>query len=81
MVASGVWAGGYSLEKAYSLMEVGGGKATQKSELERIGYLGTLEASHKAIPIGAQATETKISVKDKSECVLLVARFCKSESW
>ncbi|PSS06807.1 hypothetical protein M430DRAFT_37845 [Amorphotheca resinae ATCC 22711] len=53
MVASGVWAGAYSLEKAYGLVEVGGGKATQKSELERIGYLGSLEASYKANPIGA----------------------------
>jgi acetylornithine deacetylase/succinyl-diaminopimelate desuccinylase-like protein len=53
MVASGVWAGAYSLEKAHTLVEVGGGRATQKSELERIGYLGTLEASHEANPIGA----------------------------
>jgi acetylornithine deacetylase/succinyl-diaminopimelate desuccinylase-like protein len=53
MVSSGVWAGAIPLEKAYSLVEVGGGKATQKSELERIGYLGELEASHKANPIGA----------------------------
>jgi hydantoinase/carbamoylase family amidase len=53
MVASGVWAGAISLEKAHSLIEVGRGNATQKSELERIGYLGPLEASHKANPIGA----------------------------
>jgi len=53
MIASGVWAGAYSLEKAYGLVEVGGGSATQKSELERIGYLGPLEASYKANPIGA----------------------------
>jgi hydantoinase/carbamoylase family amidase len=53
MVSSGVWAGAYSLEKAYNLVEVGGGNATQKSELERIGYLGGIEASHKANPIGA----------------------------
>lgn len=53
MVASGVWAGAISLEKAYNLVEVGGGRATQKSELERIGYLGAVEASHKANPIGA----------------------------
>lgn len=53
MVASGVWAGAIPLEKAYSLIEVGGGDATLKSELERIGYLGSLEASHKANPIGA----------------------------
>ncbi|KAK0107325.1 hypothetical protein ONS95_004019 [Cadophora gregata] len=53
MIASGVWAGAYSLEKAYNLVEVGSGNATQKSELERIGYLGSLEASYKGNPIGA----------------------------
>lgn len=53
MVASGVWADAISLEKAHNLVEVGSGNATQKSELERIGYLGPLEASHRANPIGA----------------------------
>ena len=53
MVSSGVWAGAIPLEKAYNLTEVGGGTATQKSELERIGYLGSLEASYNANPIGA----------------------------
>jgi acetylornithine deacetylase/succinyl-diaminopimelate desuccinylase-like protein len=53
MVSSGVWAEAVPLEKAYNLKEVGGGTATQKSELERIGYLGSLEASYKANPIGA----------------------------
>jgi hydantoinase/carbamoylase family amidase len=53
MVSSGVWAGAFTLENAYNLVEVGGGKATQKSELDRIGYLGILEANHKANPIGA----------------------------
>ncbi|KUJ18259.1 amidase [Mollisia scopiformis] len=53
MVSSGVWAGAFPIEKAYDLVEVGGGKATQKSELERIGYLGSTEASYKANPIGA----------------------------
>ncbi|PMD65899.1 Zn-dependent exopeptidase [Hyaloscypha bicolor E] len=53
MVSSGVWAGAYTLEKAHNVVEVGGGKATQKSELEKIGYLGPLEASYKANPIGA----------------------------
>lgn len=53
MVASGVWAGAIPLEKAYSLVEVGSGIATQRSELERIGYLGSVEASHKSNPIGA----------------------------
>ncbi len=53
MVASGVWSGEIPLDKAHSLQEVGGGTATQKSELERLGYLGTLECSHSAMPIGA----------------------------
>lgn len=53
MVSSGVWADVIPLEKAYNLAEVGSGTATQKSELERIGYLGSLEASYKANPIGA----------------------------
>ncbi|KAH8590291.1 hypothetical protein B0O99DRAFT_580358 [Bisporella sp. PMI_857] len=53
MVASGVWAGAISVEKGHNLGEVGGGTATQKSELERIGYLGSLEANHTFNPIGA----------------------------
>lgn len=53
MVSSGVWAGAISLENGHNLKEVGGGKATQKSELQRIGYLGSLEASYEANPIGA----------------------------
>lgn len=53
MCASGVWAGETSLEAAYNLKEVGGGTATMKSELERIGYLGSTPASYKAMPMGA----------------------------
>lgn len=56
MVASGVWAGEIPLEKAYGLDEVGNlaSPATQKSELERIGYLGSIPANHKTgIPIAA----------------------------
>lgn len=53
MVSSGVWAGAIPLETAYNLTEVGSGTATQKSELSRIGYLGSLEASYRANPIGA----------------------------
>lgn len=51
MVSSGVWAGEIPLERAHDLQEVGGGTATMKQELERIGYLGEMEASHKAMPI------------------------------
>ncbi|MCJ1455224.1 hypothetical protein MMC28_005578 [Mycoblastus sanguinarius] len=53
MVSSGVWAGKIPLERAHNLQEVGGGKQTMKQELERIGYLGTMETSYKAMPISA----------------------------
>lgn len=35
------------------MVEQGGGTATMKSELERIGYLGSAEAIYKSNPIGA----------------------------
>ncbi|KAI1761489.1 amidase [Hypoxylon sp. FL1150] len=53
MVASGVWAGRIPLERAHELQEVGSGKATMKSELERIGYLGATPASHESTPMAA----------------------------
>jgi hydantoinase/carbamoylase family amidase len=53
MVSSAVWAGAVSEEIGHNLQEVGGGIATQKSELERIGYLGKIKAHHTALPIGA----------------------------
>ena len=53
MMSSAVWAGKIPLEKAHSLKEVGGGGRTVKQELERIGYLGEMEASYKAMPLGA----------------------------
>ncbi|KAB5523071.1 hypothetical protein GE09DRAFT_1258058 [Coniochaeta sp. 2T2.1] len=53
MVSSGVWAGEISLERAHNLQEVGGGIATMKSELKRIGYLGSVPASYQSIPIAA----------------------------
>ncbi|KAK8183833.1 N-carbamoyl-L-amino acid hydrolase [Phyllosticta citribraziliensis] len=74
MVSSGVWAGVIPLERAHNLQEVGRGTATMKSELERIGYLGTTPASHEAMPMAAhfelhieqgpklEATEQKIGV-------------------
>ncbi|MCJ1433143.1 hypothetical protein MMC27_002502 [Xylographa pallens] len=52
MVSSGVWAGAIPLETAHSLKEVGTGGRTMKQELERIGYLGEMEASYTAMPIG-----------------------------
>jgi len=53
MMASGVWAGEISLEEAHNIREVGGGNATVKSELERIGYLGSMPASFEAMPLAA----------------------------
>ncbi|OIW32956.1 amidase [Coniochaeta ligniaria NRRL 30616] len=53
MVSSGVWAGEIPIERAHNLQEVGGGTATMKSELERIGYLGSVPASYQSIPIAA----------------------------
>ncbi|OTA58810.1 amidase [Hypoxylon sp. EC38] len=52
-VASGVWAGEISLERAHNLHEVGGGTATMKSELSRIGYLGSTPASYRAMSMAA----------------------------
>ncbi|KAI1263940.1 hypothetical protein F5Y18DRAFT_428438 [Xylariaceae sp. FL1019] len=75
MVSSGVWAGDIAEEKAHALREVSGsGTATMRSELERIGYLGTVPASHKSTPMAAhfelhieqgpvlEATKQKIGV-------------------
>ncbi|KAI1079881.1 amidase [Whalleya microplaca] len=53
MMSSGVWSGDIALETAHNLREVGGGTATVKSELERIGYLGSVPASHEATPVAA----------------------------
>lgn len=53
MVASGVWAGAIDESHAHQLQEVGGGVATMKSELERIGYLGNRPANHEHIPMAA----------------------------
>lgn len=53
MVSSGVWAGSIPLERAHNLKEVGGGNATMKSELQRIGYLGDTPASYESTPLAA----------------------------
>ncbi|KAI0545013.1 hypothetical protein F4679DRAFT_491812 [Xylaria curta] len=53
MVSSGVWAEDIPLETAHNLREVGGGTATMKSELERIGYLGSIPASYRSMPMAA----------------------------
>lgn len=56
-VASGVWAGAISLDTAWNLAEVspgeGGKKRTMKEELERIGFLGSTNASYKDNPFAA----------------------------
>ena len=79
MVSSGVWSGSIPLQTAYDSTEVGGGATTQKSELQRIGYLGSLEASWEANPIGAhfelhieqgpilEASEGKIGVVEGAQ--------------
>lgn len=53
-MSSGVWAGQIPLDHAHNIHEVtvGTGK-TVKSELERIGYLGNVLASHTATPMAA----------------------------
>ncbi|KAI1338422.1 amidase [Xylariaceae sp. FL0016] len=53
MSSSGVWAEEIPLERAHNLQEVGGGTATMRSELERIGYLGSTPASYQAMPMAA----------------------------
>lgn len=53
MVSSGVWAEDIPLTRAHDLQEVGGGSATMKSELERIGYLGSTPASYRSNPMTA----------------------------
>ncbi|KAL1887061.1 hypothetical protein Sste5346_010459 [Sporothrix stenoceras] len=53
MVSSGVWAEDIPLEDAHNLVEVGGSTATMKSELQRIGYLGTVPASYRSMPMAA----------------------------
>ncbi|KAL1887609.1 hypothetical protein Sste5346_010110 [Sporothrix stenoceras] len=58
-VASSVWAGLASLEMAWNCTEITApaldvdGPQNMKQELQRIGYMGEVEASYKAIPIAA----------------------------
>ena len=54
MVSSGVWSGEIPLERAHSLPSVVRGEtATIRSELERIGYLGSVPCDHATNPIAA----------------------------
>ncbi|KAF8583319.1 amidase [Ramaria rubella] len=80
IVSSGVWAGAIPLEDAWNLKEVSG-NATQKSELERIGFLGETPCSYKAMPLGAhfelhieqgphlEASSRKIGVVEGAQAV------------
>ncbi|KAI1613273.1 hypothetical protein EDD37DRAFT_679586 [Exophiala viscosa] len=56
MVSSGVWSGRYTLDYAHAIPAVEEdetGKATLRSELERIGFLGKVPASYTANPLSA----------------------------
>ncbi len=55
IMSSGVWAGQTKLEDAYNCKSITDGDKviTVKDELERIGYLGSVPASHKLNPIAA----------------------------
>ncbi|KAI5370869.1 putative peptidase M20, bacterial exopeptidase dimerization domain-containing protein [Septoria linicola] len=55
MMSSGVWAESVPLEKAHNLKSVipANDTATVKSELERIGYLGSTPASYQSTPMAA----------------------------
>jgi hydantoinase/carbamoylase family amidase len=55
MVSSGVWAEAIPLQKAHDLKSVipPNDNTTMKSELARIGYLGTMPASFRSMPMAA----------------------------
>jgi acetylornithine deacetylase/succinyl-diaminopimelate desuccinylase-like protein len=53
MVSSGVWSNSIPLSTAHDLPSITSPVVTQKQELERIGYLGTMPASYEQNPIGA----------------------------
>lgn len=52
-MGSGVWAGTVPIDEAYNLQSLTGEKVTLKSELERIGYMGTMPASYHSIPMAS----------------------------
>jgi hypothetical protein len=66
MVSSGVWAGELPLETAHNLKEVGEGGRAMREELQKIGYLGEMEASYKTMPlaVNSDSTGTCISPAD-----------------
>jgi hypothetical protein len=56
-ISSGVWAEAVPLETAWNLAEVSpsedGKKKTMKQELDRIGFLGSTQASYRSNPFAA----------------------------
>ncbi|OAA66357.1 Amidase, hydantoinase/carbamoylase [Akanthomyces lecanii RCEF 1005] len=53
MMASGVWAGKIPLQTAWNTRDVFDRSKTVKSELERLGLIGSVACSHDAYPISA----------------------------
>ncbi|PHH60747.1 hypothetical protein CDD81_1285 [Ophiocordyceps australis] len=53
MVASGVWAGAIPLDEAWQLADVSDASKTLKSELDRLGYAGSVACSSEANPLRA----------------------------
>ena len=53
MMASGVWAGASDIQKVHQVRAIDDSTASVKSELTRIGYLGSVRASWEAMPMAA----------------------------
>lgn len=52
-MASAVWSGELDLEYAHKCSDTTNRSISIKDELQRIGYLGTKEVSHKTNPLSA----------------------------
>jgi hypothetical protein len=53
MMASGVWAGASDIQKVHTVRALDDPQASVKSELMRIGYLGSVKSSWEAMPMAA----------------------------
>ena len=53
VISSSVWAGVIPIEEAWALADVKDSSATMRSELERIGFFGSVECSYKVTPLAA----------------------------
>lgn len=53
MMASGVWAGASNVQKVHEVRALDELEASVKSELARIGYLGSVKADWEAMPMAA----------------------------